>query len=120
MKKITTKNQASQRRVPILSPMEEQVLSQIIHWADDYASAKSANDKLAYLKTPTTKKCSEYFRYGHGDMLDLLNRLEKQELIIKRRRQSGGLDGNGYDGSLHSEVSPTDWGCEVLSHNRRQ
>jgi hypothetical protein len=113
-----TKNKASQRRVPILSPMEEQVLSQVIHWVDDYASAKTAGDKLAYLKMPTTKMCSEYFRYVHGDMLDLLNRLEKQELIHKRRRQSAGLSGSGYDGSLHSEVSPTEWGCEVLSRNR--
>lgn len=98
--------------------MEERVLSQVVQWAGDYAAAKATGDRLAYLQTTTTEKCSKYFGYGHGDMLALLNRLEKQDLIVKRRRQSAGLSGNGYDGSLYSEVIPTDWGREVLSRNR--
>lgn len=117
MYKKPSKNQFAARAVPILSPMEERALAQVIFWADEYAVAKATGDRLAYLQTPTTKKCSEYFRYSHGDMLALLNRLEEQGLIVKRRRQSAGLSGNGYDGSLHSEVVPTDWGRQVLSRH---
>lgn len=110
-------NQGSARRAPILSPMEERVLSQIVLWSEDYTVVKAAGDPLAYLQTPTTEKCSKYFRYDHGEMLELLNRLEDMNLIIKRRRQSAGLSGIGYDGSLHSEVIPTEWGREVLSRD---
>ena len=118
VKKKPAERRISVRRVPVLSPAEERILSQIIQWADEYAVIKAKEDRLAYLKTPTTDKCSKHFRYSHEEMLALLNQLEKQELIIKRRRQSAGLGGNGYDGSLYSEVIPTKWGREVLSRNR--
>lgn len=118
MKKTSSGNQVSARRVPILSPEEERILSQIIQWADEYAAVKASGDRRAYLQPLTTDKCSKHFRYGHGEMLALLNRIEKQELIVKRRRQSAGYSGNGYDGSLYSEVVPTEWGREVLSRNR--
>ena len=94
------------------------MLDSIVTWADEYALARANGDRLACLQTPTTEKCSKYFRYAHGDMLALLNRLEVQGLIVKRRRQSAGLDGNGFDGALHSEVAPTDWGREVLLRTR--
>lgn len=118
MKKKPSANPVSERRVPILSPVEERILSQIVQWADEYSAVKAKGDRLAYLEPPTTEKCSTQFRYSHEEMLALLNRLENQELIIKRRRQSAGLGGNGYDGSLYSEVIPTEWGREVLSRNR--
>lgn len=97
--------------------MEERVLGQAIRWADEYASAKETGDRLAYRKMPTTERFSKHFRYGHGEMLALLNRLEENDLLVKRRRKSAGLSGNGYDGSLYSEVVPTDWGREVSSRN---
>ena len=115
MRKHRRDNPAPGRSIPILSPMEERVLDQVVRWADEHAAAEAANEHLAYLKTPTTKMCSEYFRYGHGEMLDLLNRLEKQELIVKERRQSAGTTGNGFDGSLHSAVVPTHWGRVVAA-----
>ena len=115
MKKTSSGKQRQPVREPVLSPMEERVLGSIVKWAHDYAAAQAGGDRLAHLQTPTTEKCSKYFRYSHGEMLALLNRLESEGLIVKRRRQSAGLDGNGFDGALYSEVIPTDWGREVLS-----
>lgn len=120
MKKAPVASQVLARRFPVLSPEEERILNQIIQWADEYAAAKASGDRLAHLQVSTTDKCSKHFRYGHGQMLALLNRLERQKLIVKRRRQSAGNGGNGYDGSLYSEVIPTEWGREVLLRNRQQ
>lgn len=112
--------QALTRKIPLLSLAEERILSQIVQWTDDYLAAKVSGDSLAYLLAPTTDKCSKHFKYDHDKMLALLNRFEKQKLITKYRRKSSGLYGNGYDGSLYSEVIPTEWGRKVLSHNRSQ
>lgn len=118
MKKKSVRSSAPVRQTTtVLSPQEERVLRQIIQWSDEYLAFKASSPRSAYLEPPTTETCSEHFRYDHKDMLALLNCLEKDGLIEKRRRQSAGLSHNGYDGSLYSEVIPTQWGREVLARN---
>ena len=99
--------------------MEERILEQIIEWADQYKIIKDTGDRFASHHAPTTDRCSKHFNYSHTDMLVLLNQLEKWNLIQKRRRLSAGISGDGYDGSLHSEVIPTERGRKVLLHNKQ-
>lgn len=94
--------------IPGLTLLEDRVLRQIVVWSDEYKILNvSTKSKPRYIEPPTTKRCTKHFEIAHGHMLSLLNRLEKQGYVIKRRRLSAGLDGNGYDGSLHSEVLAT-------------
>lgn len=101
----------------VLSGREERILGQIIEWADEFDRqlGKANRDASDYM--PTTARCSEHFRCNHNEMLVILNRLEKWGLLTKRRRMSSGLAGSGYDGSLHSEVVPTDKGRKVVAFN---
>ena len=86
-------------------------------WVNEYLlelnHQNETNRKLAHLKIPTTKMCSEYFKIGHNDILVLLNNFERYGLIEKRRRQSEGLTGVGFDGALHSEIKITEKGREM-------
>lgn len=102
---------------PTLSRLEERVLRQIIEWADAYMTAKDTGQRTASQYVPTTERCSTHFNCKHSEMLALLNQLEGWGLVNKRRRISAGVTGNGYDGSLHSEVMPTERGREVLLQN---
>lgn len=104
---------------PILSRMEEKILGQVIEWADEYTAAKDAGLRFASQYAPTTDKCSIHFKFNHSEMLALLNQLEKWGLVRKRRRLSAGITGDGYDGSLHSEVMPTEFGREALLLNKQ-
>ena len=105
---------------PILSRLEERVLGQVIEWADVYIAAKDAGQRFASQYAPTTKRCSTHFNYKHSEMLTLLNQFESWGLVKKRRRISAGIAGNGYDGSLHSEVMPTERGRKVLMQNTKR
>lgn len=111
---------ASQARTssgPILSLMEERVLKQISFWQDDYEEniQEGSRRDLAWQYVPTTQKCAEYFRYIHGEMLTLLNNLEIYGYVIKARRLSAGLHGNGFDGALHSSVFLTEAGKKAAA-----
>ncbi len=105
---------------PILSRLEERVLGQVIEWADVYIAAKDAGQRFASQYAPTTERCSTHFNYKHSEMLTLLNQFESWGLVKKRRRISAGIAGNGYDGSLHSEVMPTERGRKVLMQNTKR
>ena len=104
---------------PVLSRVEERILGKIIEWADEYTAAKDAGHRFASQHVPTTEKCSNHFEFNHSEMLVLLNQFETWQLIIKRRRLSAGIAGDGYDGSLHSEVMPTELGRRVLLQNKQ-
>jgi hypothetical protein len=116
---VKKKRAASPPENPILSRMEERILEQIIEWADQYKIIKDAGDIFASDHAPTTERCSKHFNYSHNEMLALLNQLEQWHLIQKRRRLSAGISGDGYDGSLHSEVIPTERGRKVLLQNKQ-
>jgi len=102
---------------PVLSRLEERVLRQIVEWADSYMTAKDAGQRAASQYVPTTKMCSTHFNFEHSEMLALLNQFQAWGLVEKRRRISAGVTGNGYDGSLHSEVMPTERGRNALLQN---
>jgi hypothetical protein len=102
---------------PILSRLEERVLRQIIEWADSYKAAKESGQRTASQYVPTTERCSTHFNVEHSEMLALLNQFQALGLVEKRRRISAGVTGNGYDGSLHSEVMPTERGRNALLQN---
>lgn len=101
--------------LPGCGSQESRVIRQLIFWEDEYQKKKS---KSTHAQPPTTEKCSEHFDFSHDDMLLLLNRLEARGLVNKQRRQSAGLFGKGYDGSLHSSVLPTDKARELVAYNR--
>lgn len=103
----------------ILSSREERILGRIIGWADEFKRQLAAGSSGVNDYMPTTDRCSKHFRCNHNEMLAILNRLEKWGLVTKRRRMSAGLAGDGYDGSLHSEVIPTDKGRKMLDFNER-
>lgn len=94
-----------------LSSEEFRILSQIVIWTEEYSSLKANEVPLTF--RPTTETCSKYFEYKHSKMLAILNRLEEKKLIIKRRQLASGMTCAGYNGSLYSEVIPTELGCEV-------
>lgn len=101
--------------LPGCSSQESRIIRQLIIWEDEYQKKKF---KSAHAQPPTTERCTEHFNFFHKDMLLLLNRLESRGLVNKQRRQSAGLFGKGYDGSLHSSVLPTDKARELVAYNR--
>ena len=102
--------------LPGRTRQESRVLRQLIVWTDEYLLQKE-KPKISYIIPPTTEKFTKHFNTSHQDMLALLNRLERDGLVTKKRRISAGLEGNGYDGSLHSSVLPTVKAYELVAHN---
>lgn len=103
--------------IPWLSRMEDRVLRTVRAWEIDYevrSAPLQPRDRWRVDK-PTTDRASKAFRIPHNEMLRLLNALEQQGLLRKSRRLSAGPTGNGYDGSLYSEITTTDKGREALS-----
>lgn len=73
-----------------------------------YRSAKARAPSNAYTKPPTTDQIATFLGCRQSQALSILNDLEILGLITKNRRRSAGLSGYGYDGSLYSEVHPTE------------
>lgn len=104
--------------LPGLSPRESRVLRQLVVWADEYLAKKQAlKGSHGDNPAPTTQLCTKHFQYEHKDMLTLINRMERQGLLIKERQLSGGLTGYGYDGSLFSSVLPTARARQLILQN---
>jgi hypothetical protein len=93
--------------LPGCSRQESRLLRQLISWTDEYLREKEKAKPYARLEPPTTLRCTALLKIQHWETLRLLNRLERQGLVSKYRRRSAGMTGFGYDGSLHSEVWPS-------------
>jgi hypothetical protein len=108
--------------IPWLSLLENRVLLQLLAWENEYRKevANLDTSRRRYVEPPTTERFSKHFKIPHFKMLAVLNRLEKQGLILTRRRLSAGLSGNGYDGSLFSAVSLTARAVEALERAVQQ
>lgn len=102
--------------IPGLTRLEDQVLRTLICWTDEHERLKqAARPKICPYDPPTTKRFSKHFACPHGDMLALLNRLQRLGLVSKRRRLSAGETGKGYDGALYSAVEPTPKARELVT-----
>lgn len=93
--------------LPNLGSTKSQILRQLVAWEEEYEARKSEAGSHQYVTPTTTNKLAKHFNINQRKMLDLLNHLELLGFITKHRRQSAGPSGNGYDGSLYSEVHPT-------------
>lgn len=89
-------------------------MTQIIEWVDSYVAAKESGQRFAGQYAPTVERCSTHFDYKHSEMLALLKQIESWGLVKRCHIISAGIAGNGYDGSLHSEVMPTERGRKFL------
>ena len=93
--------------IPGLTLLETRFLKKLVAWSDECGNHRRKQEALgsgAYVELVTTDLCSKRMKLSHDKMLVVLNRLEAQGYLRKRRRLSAGLSRNGYDGSLYSEV----------------
>lgn len=102
-----------------MSRLEGRVLRQIIEWTDSYKATKYSGQRAASQYVPTTERCSTHLSVEHSEMLALLNQFKVWGLVEKRSRISAGVTGNGGDGSLHSEVMPTERRRNALLQNAK-
>ena len=95
--------------LPGLTLLQSRVLRKVVEWDRRFREAQTIPTAPAYDRfAPDTLRFSKRFGVHHDHMLRLLNGLQSSGLISKRRRLSAGVTGNGYDGSLHSSVAPTE------------
>lgn len=93
-------------RLPGRTLEESALLRQLISWANEYIERKSAV-RPNYVEPPTTKRCTDHFKWPHEKTMKILSRLEQAGLVVKERRRSAGISGHGWDGQLYSSVMPT-------------
>ena len=93
--------------IPGLTLFDTRLLNKLVIWYVEYLNVKrkeEASGRGKYVEPVTTEICSKRLKVPHDKILRSLNRLERLGFILKRRRQSAGVTGNGWDGSLYSEV----------------
>lgn len=83
------------------------VLQYLVELEIDFLDAKSKAAPGKYVKPPTTDQVAKRMGFTQSEAIKVLNELEVLGSVKKYRRRSAGLNGNGFDGSLYSEVHPT-------------
>ncbi len=100
--------------LPGLSLKEARVLRKCVLMTKSPDDSPSALHGINHVPDFTTKEVAKMFKLTQQEALGLLNRLEEYGLLTKRRRLSGGSNGNGYDGSLHSAILVTAKGHDLV------
>lgn len=88
------------------------VLRHLIKLEIEYRSKRDATPKHIYVTPPTTKQVAEFLGCTQATALKRLNEMEMLGQVRKSRRLSAGTSGYGWDGSLYSEVHPTERAME--------
>ena len=86
----------------------QKALKYLVTLEHEYQRTIAMSPPGAYVKPPTTDQLARHLGYTQPQTMLILNHLQLMGSITKNRRKSAGPSGNGYDGSLYSEVHPTE------------
>ena len=103
--------------LPHLGATESSVLRHLVALDLEYQRRRAESKSGVYVTPPTTRQLATHFNMSQRKVLRVLNHLELLGLVTKHRRLSAGPSGYGYDGSLHSEVHPTERALRLVARH---
>ena len=78
---------------------------------------KQSRFRFARFPSLTTEHVTRHMRLKHTETMKILNGLRRQGLLGLRARNSAGSTGNGYDGALFGELTPSDAAINLVKRH---
>lgn len=102
------------RTIVGLNIVETKVLVFIVQEHARIKAAKTDPTKVTPQEL-ATNHVTKHIRKKHSETMKVINRLRKFGYVQLTERQSGGNCGNGYDGQLFGELTPSQSAVELVA-----